>query len=70
MIRFSKSKFSIKKKDLSGHTRLTPAQRYEQIQELVESIRNTPKALEEITRWGLELDTKIAEVIKIKDKIF
>jgi hypothetical protein len=49
---------------------LTPSQRYDQLQALVESIRNTPKALEEITRWGLELDKTITTVKKSHFSIY
>lgn len=44
------------KKDLAVHTRLSPAQRYEQLEDLIINIKKTPEALKQITNWGLELD--------------
>lgn len=47
------------KKELSGHTRLTPSQRHEQLRKLVNEIRSTPAAYEWITNWNLELDADL-----------
>lgn len=44
------------KKDLAVHTRLSPSQRFDQLQILIENIRKTPEAVKQITNWGLELD--------------
>lgn len=47
------------KKDLSVHTRLSPEDRYKQLKALVDSIRNNPKAYEEVRKWGLDLEQGI-----------
>lgn len=56
-----KDDFSVKK-DLATHTRLTPSQRCEQLNILIENIRRSPEALRQITNWGLELDDTLAQM--------
>ena len=50
------------KKDLAVFTRLMPNQRIEQLNFLLNSIRQKPEALKQITNWGLELDDGMAQM--------
>jgi aubergine-like protein len=49
-------------KELSNHTRLAPPERHEAFRIFIDTIRNTPNALKQLTNWGLELDDDIVEV--------
>jgi aubergine-like protein len=47
------------KKELGVHTRLSPAQRFTQVQVLLDQIRGTPEAIRQINQWGLELEKNL-----------
>lgn len=46
--------------ELSQHTRLSPKERVEQLNELIKNIKTNPEALKQITNWGLELDEDLS----------
>ena len=47
------------KKELGTHIRLSPSARYEQLQILLDQIRNTPEAIRWVERWGLQLGDEL-----------
>lgn len=51
------------KKDLSVHTRLSPEDRFKQLKALVDNIRANPKAMQEVRKWGLDLEDDISRTM-------
>lgn len=47
---------------MATHTRLSPKQRCDQLNFLIENIRGCPEALRQITNWGLELDNQLTNL--------
>jgi hypothetical protein len=56
------------KKELSSHTRLSPEQRYQQLQAIVDQIRSNERANKFIEDWGLELQPDLSSVSISKTK--
>eukprot|EP00112_Aurelia_sp_Birch-Aquarium-sp1_P026327 Seg928.2 transcript_id=Seg928.2/GoldUCD/mRNA.D3Y31 product="Piwi-like protein 2" protein_id=Seg928.2/GoldUCD/D3Y31 len=48
-------------KDISAHTRVSPAQREQAMLKFVNNVYSNPEALEEMMSWGLEIDRSILE---------
>ncbi len=67
---FIQSEKDLFKKDLAVHTRLTPKQRCDQLNFLIDNIRKCPEALQQISNWGLEFDDNLTEVYSVYFRLF